>query len=221
MIRRQCGDSSSALVGWEKGKKEYQEDYYGVYSKDNRVLFAAADGIGGHSWGHLASRWMVEELVKAFLENTNAAEMFRCGVEKAVSRMEAYEKDMGCTFTASIIEQVQAKFKLSYSWIGDSRLYLLSSNINNKMPPGAKEITRMKNRIFWLLTEDDSFVWGFLQKGELTLDQITQHPDKSYLERSVHPGQKNLSVLAERRAKTIDIDKHDTIFLCTDGIWET
>ena len=62
MMYWKYGISSSFFKGLKKGEQECQEDYFSVYGKDNRVLFAKADGIDDHSWEEKAFQWRIDLL---------------------------------------------------------------------------------------------------------------------------------------------------------------
>jgi serine/threonine protein phosphatase PrpC len=206
-------------VEWNQGAREYQEDYFGVYSKGNRTLVVVADGMGGHSRGDLASQWVVESLVDAFKEKNNIEEIFEWGIDQAMEKIRQSGKDMGCTMVAAVIEKENEKYKLSYTWAGDSRLYLIDGA--EKPSDNAKKIGEISDQHLWILSDDDSFVWSFYLHNELTIDQITQHPNKNQLEFSLHPRQKNAADIVKKRIRHLYLKENDRLFLCTDGVWES
>lgn len=206
-------------VGWDQGPREYQEDYFGVFGKGNRTLMVAADGMGGHSRGDLASRWVVEALVQVFKEKKDVEEIFGEGIQRAMNKIRESGKDMGCTMAAAVIEKEGERYRLSYTWVGDSRVYLMGGV--EKPSDNAKKIDEINDRHLWILTDDDSFVWGFYLNDELTLDQVTQHPSKNQLELSLHSKQENAADVVKKRIRTLYLKENDKLFLCTDGIWET
>jgi serine/threonine protein phosphatase PrpC len=209
---------SPVVVEWNQGGREYQEDYYAVFSKDNRTLLVAADGMGGHSRGDLASRWFVQALLDIFKQKKEVEEIFQQAITRTMAKIAQSGKDMGCTFTAAVIEKEGERRKLSYTWIGDSRLYLAGGP--DKPSDNAKKIHQAGETNLWLLTDDDSFVWGFYLNNELTIDQITQHPNKNQLEISLHPRQQNAADIAIKRIRRLYLEENDRLFLCTDGVWE-
>jgi len=219
MTDSKSGCNWPLIVEWNQGPREYQEDYYGVFNKDKKTLLVIADGMGGHTGGDLASRWTVEELGNTFGEFKDVEALFETSTRKVLARMKDSGKDMGCTLVAALIEKENGRYKLTYTWIGDSRLYLLSSG--GKPSDNAKVIDKKNNQTLWLLTDDDSFVWGFYLNNELTIDQLTQHPNKNQLEFSIHPRQKSVDSILIKRLRTVYLEENDKVFLCTDGIWES
>ena len=218
MSKTKAGCSPPVFVDWQQGPRDYQEDYFGVSSKNDRVLLVVADGMGGHSSGDQASRWTVEQMVESFKTFETPEDVFGSSVRKVVKKMREAGKDMGCTLVVCYIEKEEDAYTLTYTWVGDSRLYLACGE--EKPSDNAKLIERGQDHTLWLLSDDDSFVWGFLLNNELTIDQLTQHPNKNQLEFSIHPRQEEIDTVILKRMRKVTLKSGDRVFLCTDGIWE-
>ncbi len=229
-------------IEWNQGSRNYQEDFYGVVSQPQRpshparVLAVVADGMGGHTRGDLVSRWTIEKMVAAFEKYNDINEILFNGVSDTIEQVKASGKDMGGTVVAAIIEKTSQKekkepeeketgpYRLTYTWVGDSRIYLVTPTLRDeswKPCDNAKEISRKGDATLWLLTDDDSFVWDFFLNGELTIDEVTQHPNKNQLECTIHSSQEMVPDTALKRIRTVYLQENDRVFLCTDGIWET
>lgn len=219
MRKRKYGCVYPLIVEWHQGPRDYQEDYFGVHSLDQKTLLVLADGMGGHSSGDLASRWTVEQLIERFKQEQNFEKLIEHGVTNVLNKMKESGKDMGCTLVVALLEKQNDHYQLSYSWIGDSRLYIMGST--QKPTDNAKAIDQRDGATLWLLSDDDSFVWGFYLNKEITIDQLTQHPNKNQLEYSIHPRQENVQDILTKRIRTLRLNPDDKIFLCTDGIWES
>lgn len=213
-------ESQAIITDAFLGDRSDQEDDLSVFRHKARRLLAVADGMGGHAHGRQASRWLIEELEHGLAEHPEANRVFAAAVANTIQRMQQTSTDMGCTFVAAIVEQQQARYRISFTWLGDSRIYLFS---NQSQPPAA-EATRIgeaAGRSLWLLSRDDSFIWGFHERKELTLDQLSIHPNKNQLELSVQSRKPLAAETAGKRTQTVFLEPNDMLFLCTDGVWET
>ena len=219
MRKSRYGCAYPLIVEWHQGPRDYQEDYFEVYSQNNKTLLVLADGMGGHSSGDLASRWTVESLIEGFKQDQNFENLIQNSIKNVLDKMRESGKDMGCTLVVALLEKQNDHYQLSYSWIGDSRLYVLCSG--QKPTDNAKAIEKRDETTLWLLSDDDSFVWGFFLNQEITIDQLTQHPNKNQLEYSIHPRQENVHDIVKKRIRTLRLEANDKIFICTDGIWES
>lgn len=202
------------------GDRQDQEDDVSVYRHKARQLLAVADGMGGHAHGRQASRWLIEELEKGLGKSPDASVVFATAVDNTLQRMQQTSSDMGCTFAAAIMTPEHEKCRLSFTWLGDSRIYLFNGR-PQKPTAEANPIGEVAGRSLWLLTRDDSFIWGFHERRELTLDQLTIHPNKNQLELSVQGNRPQAAETASRRMQTVFLEPGDVLFLCTDGVWET
>ncbi len=196
---------------WERGRRPYQEDSFAVVAGKDRVLMVVADGMGGHSRGDVASRTVACIFAEVFKKGRkkSAEEILRQALLKAHSRIKTSGYDMGSTVVACIVEKRGENFTLYYTWVGDSRLYLLTSS-----PPEGKAFQFHEG--LYLLTEDDTFVWRLYRQGIIDLDGITSHPAKNQLLASIHPQKEEIPL----RVKKLNLKKGDRLLLCSDGFWE-
>ena len=78
--------------------------------------------------------------------------------------------------------------------VGDSRLYLVDSGINQ-------------------VTEDHSFVGAMVRAGELTPDEARRHPDKNIITRAIGASWDVRVDFFE-----VDLEPGDKILMCSDGL---
>lgn len=204
----------------DKGPRPYQEDYLTIKTHKNRVLLVVADGMGGHSRGDIASRQVSEVFVSEF-QNFNASaahDILKNALLKAHQKIKESGSDMGTTVVAAILEKKDKEYTLTYTWVGDSRLYVYTPQPHkpSEYAIGLPEDEKGEKKL-WLLTRDDSIVWGLYSTGELTLDQISHHPSKNHLQHSIHSKASDFPV----RIEEATLKGEDRIFLCTDGVWES
>jgi len=184
----------------DRGKvRTTNEDSYTANAKSQ--LFLVADGMGGHAAGEIASAIAastVEECV-ALQRGTgmDTAEALRRALEEANSRI--YETQlgrmdlsgMGSTLTALVF----SRDLYHVAHVGDSRAYLLRRG----------ELRQ--------LTRDHSLVWQLYENGLLEKKDLTSHPQKNLITRSVGP---HAQVEVDMASGTLACG--DIFMLCSDGL---
>jgi len=180
--------------------REENEDAVGSWPHEDGLLFAVADGMGGHNAGQVASALALEVLAREMGRapaSWSAEKRLRRAVQEA--NLEIYYKattvpelrGMGTTLTASAL----VGSTLVTAHVGDCRLYLLRQ--------GA--ITQ--------LTKDHTWVWEQMQYGILTEEEARTHPNRHVLSRSV-----GNNLIAAIDILRIDIHPGDVIAQCSDGV---
>jgi protein phosphatase len=168
--------------------REGNEDSYMA----DEPLFAVADGMGGHQGGEVASKLALDTLRKATdgvalaqaVQDANRAVFERAGKDPALA-------GMGTTLTAFLV--VGDTLRLAH--VGDSRAYLLREG----------ELQR--------ITTDHTVVEGLVEKGELTPQEASIHPQRSILTRAI-------GVDGEVQVDQASIQPRpgDRLLLCSDGL---
>ena len=194
-------------------KRKNNEDAFLL--DDSIGLYAAADGIGGHEGGEVASHIAVDtllEVMPGLLKGDDTTPPFSLSldVEPRVSALRyaitlSNQKilqtaalnpplsGMGTTMTALALGRETA----SLAHVGDSRAYLLRSGILKQ------------------LTNDHSFVAEQIRAGKLTPDEARTSTYRHVITRAIGID-KEVSV----DHLTLGIQQHDTFLLCTDGLTE-
>lgn len=164
------------------------------------VLFAVADGLGGHEAGEVASRMaidLLEEHLPYF--RSNPADKLRetfTRINTAIHQRSMSDencKGMGITLTALLIQDGTAYI----GHVGDSRAYLVRDNV------------------IYQLTEDHSVVGELVRLGLLTKGEAKTHPQRHLLTRAI-------GTLPEVDIEIVNskIEPGDRFILCTDGLSE-
>jgi len=161
-------------------------------------LFIVADGMGGHQAGDYASRYAIEIFIDYIRGSSgdNLIKLVDRGLALANSRV--YEKScedsslagMGTTMVVAYIDGSQ----LYVANIGDSRLYLVGTEINQ-------------------VTEDHSYVEAMVKAGELTKEQARIHPDKNVITRAI-----GVSPTVKADFFEVDLAHGDRALICSDGL---
>ncbi len=182
------------------GKRVHNEDSYLVTEKTEfPMLFAVADGMGGHAAGAVASKLLVEKLAMfdRMVEPERELELLRQAIESAnLGIYRAAEKDralsgMGTTLVAALI--------LGHDYIaanvGDSRMY------------------QYHNKTLDAVTTDHSLVEQLVLAGAITKDEARVHPQRNIITRAMGVAPKVDVDLFERVWTPGDI-----LVICSDGL---
>lgn len=181
-------------VATDLGKvREGNEDSYLV--DPPLLLYAVADGMGGHRGGEVASKLALETVESLARQGTGTLAEQVHEANHAV--YERSQKDrrvtgMGTTVTAARI--VDDALHLAH--VGDSRAYLLRA--------GA----------FRQLTEDHTLVNRMVKAGEITAGEADVHPHRNVLTRAI--GTEPEVEVDEADVALMDGDR---LLLCSDGLF--
>lgn len=186
-------------------KRDHNEDNLYVFSPHTNfdkkgMLFAVADGMGGHAGGEFASRIAVDTLGKYY---TNSAgdksplvELENCITEAnsliySQAQSSPVLKGMGTTLTTAIV----IGNTLSLGQVGDSRAYLIRNNCIQQ------------------LTNDHSLVAEQIRQGIITEQEAATHPAKNIITRALGTKAK-----VEIDFYTFELEPNDRVVLCSDGL---
>ena len=182
------------------GKRVHNEDSYLLSDKSEfPMLFAVADGMGGHAAGAVASKLLVEQLAMfdEMVEPERELELLRHAIESAnLGIYRAAEKDralsgMGTTLVAALIlgrEYIAAN-------VGDSRMY------------------QYHDKTLDTVTTDHSLVEQLVLAGAITKDEARVHPQRNIITRAMGVSPKVDVDLFERVWNPGDI-----LVICSDGL---
>jgi serine/threonine protein phosphatase PrpC len=163
-------------------------------------LLAVADGIGGHIGGAQASAAAVRVLTEAFPPGSTAParETLLEAIRKAnaeIFRMAAGIPDsagMGTTLVAALVRPGYA----FVANVGDSRAYVV------------------RRRRLYQVTRDHSWVAEQRASGGMSEEDLARSPFRRMVTRSL-----GYEVSVRVDAFEVDLDKHDALLLCSDGLY--
>ena len=188
-----------------RGARRINEDRVGYAERDNAVIMAVADGLGGHRGGEVAAEILVQMLLHTF-QTLRHPVVQRPSVFLALGILQAHHAIIArgqdsqppieprTTCVACLVQNGYAY----WAHVGDSRLYLFRQNH------------------FLLRTQDHTTIEELHQGGLLTEKEMLDHPQKSHL----------LNCLGAATTPTISMGEEtllqpgDTLLACTDGLWE-
>jgi PPM family protein phosphatase len=166
----------------------------------SNYIFLVADGMGGHAAGEVASQIAastVSNLLSKQNPKSNMEDMLRLAVQEANARVFEAQRQkpeyrgMGSTLTVLTCQDNQ--YFLAH--VGDSRAYLFRDNT------------------LCQLSRDHSLVWPLYEKGLLTKEELSHHPRKNLITRSI--GTHNeVEVDLQNGA----LCEGDVFLLCSDGL---
>ncbi len=187
------------------GSRPTNEDRLRYAERDNAVLMAVADGLGGHAGGELAAETLTLTAVRAFERIkqptiTQPSAFLALTILQAhnaiVQQAKGYDPPMQPR-TTCVLCLVQDGYAY-WAHVGDSRLYHFRSN---------SLLTR---------TLDHTATERLRADGVLTEEEMLNHPEKSRLLKCVGGPVKPTISLSEETP----LQHGDTLLLCTDGLWE-
>ncbi|HKQ29887.1 MAG TPA: protein phosphatase 2C domain-containing protein [Burkholderiales bacterium] len=188
-----------------RGARPMNQDRVAVTERDNAVLFAVADGLGGHRGGEIAAEVLVQTVTQSF-QSVRAPVIGRPSAFLALSILQAHQAILrrGKASLLSIQPRttcVVCIVQHGYAYwahVGDSRLY------------------HFRRGQLLQRTHDHSTIEELRRDGLLTEEEMRHHPQKGKLTICVGGPNKPKIALGEETALARD----DVLLLCSDGVWE-
>jgi len=192
-LRIECGVRS------DPGRiRPSNEDFFIANVKG--AIFLVADGMGGHAAGEIASQLAATTVEEALLNDgaeLTTAQRLQFAIQKAnetvfeTQRARPDCRGMGTTLTVLAFRESQSYV----AHVGDSRAYLMRDNILNQ------------------LTQDHSVVWPLYKSAIISKEDISRHPQKNLITRSIGTQPQVEADLHEGVAQ-----EGDVYLLCSDGL---
>lgn len=182
-----------------KVRPENQDAFLMEVLREDLLLIAVADGMGGHRGGSTASRMAIEGLQQA--KDRLAGEGATFALEEVVRGINASiflaaQEDpslfgMGTTLTVALVSPQRAWV----AHVGDSRLYRLRGDLIERQ------------------TEDDSLVASLVREGYLSHQEAQEHPWRHYLTKAI-----GTQPEVEPQILEVALEPGDMLLLCSDGL---
>ncbi|MFS8584181.1 MAG: Stp1/IreP family PP2C-type Ser/Thr phosphatase, partial [Acidimicrobiia bacterium] len=169
-------------------------------ARQDKGIWAVADGMGGHNGGEIASQIACQMLGEAFAEPTveglvDAIEAANAAVHRAGAD-DPQLTGMGTTVVALAVVEHEGDEVLAIANVGDSRCYRYA----------AGELDQV--------TTDHSLVADLVREGSLSPEEAAVHPQRNIVTRVLGPQD-------EVRVDVFAVDPHDgdRFVLCSDGLF--
>ena len=194
-------------------RRKRNDDAYTIYDTASTItvhngrglLFAVADGLGGHACGHIASRLACSGL-NAFFDDSFSdcsPDQIARRLAELIERIDLRIKekavaDPACEDMATTL----SAFAISEYWavtghVGDSRIY------------------RLRKDCLEQLTSDHTFVQEMIDEGELTPESAANHPLRNVLTRALGTQEP----LEKVDSGIVEVAPGDRFLLCSDGLY--
>jgi PPM family protein phosphatase len=187
-------------VQTDRGLRRAKNEDTAVADK-NGAWFLVADGMGGHAAGEVASQLAastVSELLGGGrILDSNPGLALRRAAQEANTRVFETQRSrpecagMGTTLT--LLAFSGNRYHIAH--VGDSRAYL------------------MRDGLISQLTKDHSVVWQLFESGILAKDELSRHPNKNLITRSI-----GTNPQAEIDIEEDETREGDVFLLCSDGL---
>ena len=155
-------------------------------------ICAVTDGMGGYSGGEIASTYAVDEIKEYLASLQTVGQQDLCDAiihaNERIANRVAHEERLAGMGTTAVVTAINGN-QLYWASVGDSRLYVYRDGHLRQ------------------ITTDHSMVQELLTAGEITKDEMLNHPQRNLLTRAVEVDRGVESILPG-----------DRILLCTDGL---
>lgn len=185
------------------GNRTENQDRVAVVETPSTLLMILGDGMGGHSGGKLAADTLISSFKYSFKNASLPLRDPMAFLEQSVDIAHRNIVQAGVNHRPSIEPRttcVACIIQDGYAWwvhVGDSRLYLL------------------RNGQILARTLDHSRVEHLYQKGLISAEQRSTHPEKNKLTRCLGSEIKPEATLSTK----IALKSGDVVFICSDGLW--
>ena len=174
-------------------KRDQNEDSFAADAQLN--LWLVADGVGGHSFGEVASSIVSETVQREYSRSSDLYEGV-CRAHSTILReMSLREETRGMGSTVVAMGMQADNYDIV--WVGDSRAYLWNGG-------GLAQIT-----------QDHSHVAALVARGIISSQEALSHPDRNVLTQSM--GISDDMQLSPGRVSGV-LGPAQQIILCSDGL---
>ncbi|MCP5498408.1 MAG: serine/threonine-protein phosphatase [Leptospiraceae bacterium] len=169
---------------------------------ESHLVFAVADGMGGHARGEVASHAVLE-----FIHNNFSSFTSEEGIRKTIDDAKFHLDDL--------VRKDNNAYGLGTTLCG----IVIKGNTGLLFNAGDSRLYKRKDGFLEKLTRDHSFVQYLVDNGIITEEEMSFHPKKNIVTSAVSGDLMKES--PEMFFKEITIEEGDQFLICTDGVWES
>lgn len=205
LLRR--GGKSEIEVGNAQtiGRRQTQEDAFATVVQDDRILAVLADGMGGYSYGRMASNLVVDTFKREFIragDNPPPPAVFFRNTAFLSNRL-LLEENKGTKSGTTLVAALIVRNYLYWASIGDSAIVLF------------------REGEFIHLNEKQTFQ-ALLEKrylaGEISREELVNHPKKKRLSNYIgFEGFRDIEI----NRQSLKLRRGDKVILCCDGVYNS
>lgn len=190
------------------GGREEQQDCSGYELKDDEGIAVVCDGMGGHEGGKIASTLAVDNLLKAYLQESPCDDIHHVLVEtihKIDEKVSLITKDDGTRMKsgATIVSVVIKKKSLYWISVGDSRIYLYRNS----------ELVRATTDHNYYLWLEQKKANGQISEADYAMEEKKGEALISFLGIGGLP-------MIDSNESPLELQKDDRIILMSDGLYK-
>jgi len=182
--------------------RSHNEDAVAIFKNEHLLVMVAADGMGGHTSGDVASAMAIDCIKNNFSEELTfvnkelVGEWFNKILMDINEKILTYSRKIGTQkMGTTLVIAVVTKDFIAIANIGDSRAYVM-----------AYETLRQ-------VTKDHTFVRELVDMGQISERAAKVHPRKNVINKAL-----GASPVLEFDFLTLENYEIDAILLCTDGL---
>lgn len=210
--------------------KQFNEDYFDVSSSsienpDDVHLLIVADGMGGHTFGDVASFYAVNFLVKwwrgkvrmhqslpAFFKDcqNNIGDAFQKINERLIRVGKLEDSSVGTTMSVLLV----AGDEYFICHVGDSRIYRFNDVKSRANKIWDETIDLNKHKSFVQLTNDHSWATMQVENGLMTMEEAASHSKAHLLTQCI-----GIKGAVTPFTTSGNLTENDHFLLCTDGLY--
>lgn len=174
-------------------KRGHNEDCY--EADPDLGLWLVADGVGGHSFGEVASDIVKTTVSRSVAAGQSLLNAVSDAHSEVLKEMRQREENLGMGSTVVAFQLKDRHYEVA--WVGDSRAYLWDG----------EELIR--------LTRDHTHVYDLVDRGILSIADAATHPERHVLTQSIGVFE---DMELQPGSAEGELSEGQQILLCSDGL---